>query len=54
MQIQPNSIEFQMLELPRILERSDKESCSIFNSLQIHILFENFLHGKTFFEAFEI
>jgi hypothetical protein len=49
-QIQPNSIGYQTLELPwiliqilvRIFKSSNKESCSLFNSLQIHILFEFF------------
>jgi hypothetical protein len=49
-QILPNSIKFQTLELPQfiiqilsgILKSSNKESCSLFNSLQIHILFANF------------
>jgi hypothetical protein len=51
MQIQPNSIKFQTLELPRILiqilsqilESFTKESCFLFNSIQIRNLFENFL-----------
>jgi hypothetical protein len=50
MQIQPNYIEFQTLELPRILikilarilESSNKENCSLFNFRQNHILIEIF------------
>jgi hypothetical protein len=50
MQIQPNSIEFQTLELPRILikilarilESSYKENCSLFNFHHSHILIEIF------------
>jgi hypothetical protein len=49
-QILPNYIEFQILELPQfliqilsgILKSSNEESCPLFNSLQTHILFENF------------
>jgi hypothetical protein len=49
-QIPPNSIEFQILELPQfliqilsgILKSSNEESCPLFNSLPIHILFEIF------------
>jgi hypothetical protein len=49
-QIQSNSIEFQIRELPwiliwilkRILKNSYKENCSLFHFLHIHILFENF------------
>jgi hypothetical protein len=49
-QIPSKSIEFQILELPlfliqilyRILKRSNKESYSLFNYLQIYILFDFF------------
>jgi hypothetical protein len=49
-QIPLNSIEFQTLEIPQfliqnlsiILKSSNTESCPLFNSLQIHILFEIF------------
>jgi hypothetical protein len=55
-QILPNSIEFQTLQLPQfliqilsgILKSSTKESCPLFNSLQIHILFENFQARKLY------
>jgi hypothetical protein len=48
--IPSNSSQIQTLDIPQfliqilsgILKSSDKESCPLFNSLQIHILFENF------------
>jgi hypothetical protein len=48
--ILPNSIEFQTLELSQyliqipsgILKNSNKESCTLFNSIQFHILFKKF------------
>jgi hypothetical protein len=49
-EVLPKSIEFQTLNLPwfliqilpQILKSSNKENCSLFDSLQIHILFEIF------------
>jgi hypothetical protein len=49
-QIVPNQIEIQTLELPQFLiqilskkfKSSNEESCPLFNSLQFHILCENF------------
>jgi hypothetical protein len=48
--ILPNSIAFQTLELPQFLiqilfgipKRSNKENCSLFQKIQMHILFEIF------------